>query len=102
MTRITIKSQNQAYFQALQIQMECSNPTEALNHLLMDLKRRGYSFLEGMEYVPAYTVEALPEKPQRAIKGKLQPSQPAFIHPENIPEVDPVIARLVAIGLDDF
>jgi hypothetical protein len=97
MTRITIKSQNQAYFQALQIQMECSNATEALNHLLMDLKRRGYSFLEGMEYVPAYTASALPQKPQKAIKGKVQPAQPAFNHPES----DPVIDRLAYL-LDDF
>lgn len=94
MTRLTVKQQNQAYFSALMIQMECSNPTEALNHLLMDLKRRGYSFLEGMEYVPAYTAEALP---QRAITGKLQPAQPAFNHPES----DPVIDRL-ALLLDDF
>ncbi|MBE9038605.1 hypothetical protein [aff. Roholtiella sp. LEGE 12411] len=51
--RASIRPHLQPYFKALQGQMECDSLTEALNHLLMDLKRRGYSFLEDYQYKPA-------------------------------------------------
>jgi hypothetical protein len=109
MSRITVKSQNLAYFQALQAQMECSNPTEALNHLLMDLKRRGYSFLDGMEYIPQQLelTQATPKvsKPAKYRRPKavkaIAPTQAIELPVLNSGEVDPIIQRMAAL-LEDF
>jgi hypothetical protein len=79
--RASIKPHLQPYFRALQGQMECDNLTEALNHLLMDLKRRGYSFLENYQYKPAISNE----KPQKE-------PLPQYDIPQN---EDPYIRRLL-------
>ena len=109
MSRITVKAQNLPYFQALQAQMECSNPTEALNHLLMDLKRRGYSFLDGMEYIPQQ-LEITPATPKvtktarykkPATLKAIAPTQAVELPTLNSAEVDPIIQRM-AVLLEDF
>ncbi|MBD2438809.1 hypothetical protein [Nostoc sp. FACHB-110] len=85
--RVSIKPHLQPYFRALQEQMECSNPTEALNHLLMDLKRQGYAFLEGYQYKPEIILQ--------------QPKQP--LPQDDIPQnEDPFIQRLLEIGIEEF
>ncbi|MFN6570628.1 hypothetical protein [Dendronalium sp. ChiSLP03b] len=86
--RASIKSHLQPYFRALQGQMECNNTTEALNHLLMDLKRRGYSFLDEYQYKPAIA----PQPPQKE-------SLPQDDIPQND---DPYIRRLIEIGMEEF
>lgn len=106
MSRITIKSQNLAYFQALQAQMECSNATEAINHLLMDLKRRGYSFLDGMEYIPQPLEITQPAPKSRVRKPSpvkaIAPTQP-IEYVLDYGDIDPVIERFIAMGLvEDF
>jgi hypothetical protein len=109
MSRITIKAQNLAYFQALQSQMECSNPTEALNHLLMDLKRRGYSFLDGMEYIPQPLELTQPVPKVSKTARYKKPSTVKAIAPTpltelpvlNSAEIDPIIQRMAAL-LEDF
>ena len=112
MSRITVKTQNLAYFQALQSQMECSNPTEALNHLLMDLKRRGYSFLDGMEYIPQPLEIGQPTPKVSKTARYKKPATIKTIAPTqatellelpvlNNAEVDPIIQKLAAL-LEDF
>ncbi|MCC5638742.1 hypothetical protein LC593_23485 [Nostoc sp. CHAB 5844] len=85
--RASIKSHLQPYFRALQGQMECDSPTEALNYLLMDLKRQGYSFLDDYQYKPVIA-------PQ-------QPREP--LSQDDIPQnEDPFIRRLLEIGIEEF
>lgn len=90
--RASIKPHLQQYFRALQEQMECTNPTEALNHLLMDLKRRGYSFLDDYQYKSAMSND----KPQRVYTVER-------LSQDDIPQnEDPYIRRLLEIGMEEF
>lgn len=91
--RVTIKPHLEHYFKALQAQMECDNPTEVFTYLLTDLKLKGYSFLSEYQYVPQ-----LPQMPQTAP----QPQQ-INLPQDDIPQnEDPVIKKLLALGLEDF
>jgi hypothetical protein len=86
--RITIKPHLRHYFELLQQQMECDNPSEVLNYLLMDLKLKGYSFLADYQYVP--------QLQQPAPKSQRLPQ-------DDIPQnEDPVIRKLLSLGLEDF
>lgn len=85
--RVTIKPHLKHYFELLQQQMECDNPSEVLNYLLMDLKLKGYSFLADYQYVPQV------EQPVQ----KIQPLPQDDI----VQNEDPVIKRLSAL-LEDF
>lgn len=90
--KVTIKPHLKHYFGLLQQQMECDSPTEVLNYLLMDLKLKGYSFLAEYQYVP--------QSPQIATQLTPQ-AQP--LPQDDIPQnEDPVISRLLALGLEDF
>lgn len=86
--RVTIKPHLRHYFDLLQQQLECQDPTEALNYLLMTLKVQGFSFLADYQYVakvqqPPYKPESLPQ--------------------DDIPQnEDPVIKKLLSLGLEDF
>lgn len=85
--RITIKPHLRHYFELLQQQIECDNPSEVLNYLLMDLKLKGYSFLADYQYVPQ----------------SLQPVlQPQTLPQDDIPQnEDPLLKRLSTL-LEDF
>lgn len=95
--RASIKPHLQPYFKALQGQMECDNLTEALNHLLMDLKRRGYSFLEDYQYKPAMCNN----KPQ-SIYTSQQPQREALSQDDIPQNEDPYVRRLLEIGMEEF
>ncbi|MEA5504430.1 hypothetical protein VB735_15160 [Halotia wernerae UHCC 0503] len=99
--RASIRPHLQPYFKALQGQMECQSPTEALNHLLMDLKRRGYSFLEDYQYKPAMS-EGAPctwtvNDKSHSVYTSQQPQREPL--PQNN---DPYIRRLLEIGMEEF
>jgi hypothetical protein len=83
--RATIKKYNQEYFQNIQSQMGCESTSEALNHLLLDLKRRGYSFLNDVTYNHQPITLSLPQ-----IEEDIE-----------VIEVDPVIKKMAAL-LEDF
>lgn len=86
--RVTIKPHLRHYFGLLQQQMECDNPSEVLNYLLMDLKLKGYSFLADYQYIP---------------QSPLPASQPQTLPQDDIPQnEDPVIKKLLSLGLEDF
>lgn len=85
--RTTIKPHLRHYFRLLQEQLECDNPSEVLNYLLMDLKLKGYSFLADYQYVPQ--VEQPASKPQPLPQDDIVQNE------------DPVIKRLSAL-LEDF
>jgi hypothetical protein len=85
--RATIKPHLQPYFRALQEQMECNSPTEALNHLLMDLKRQVYAFIEGYQYKPEIAYQQPPE----------------LLPQDDIPQnEDSFIYRSLEIGMEEF
>ena len=82
--RVSIKPHLRHYFDLLQQQLECQDPTEALNYLLMTLKVQGFSFLDNYQYVP-------------------QVQQPVLTLPQDdiVQNEDPVIKRLSTL-LEDF
>jgi hypothetical protein len=89
-TRVSIKPYLQPYFNALAAQMECSNPSEVLNHILMHLKLQGFSLLSEYQYQPqsVYT----PQPPQKE-------PLPQYDIPQN---EDPYVRRLLEIGMEEF
>jgi len=85
--RATIKKYNQEYFQNIQSQMGCESTSEALNHLLLDLKRRGYSFLNDVTFNHQPIKLSLPQ-----IEENIE---------VEVIEVDPIIKRMATL-LEDF
>lgn len=103
--RISIKKYNRSYLEYLTSQME-SDPTEAVNYLLTELRRVGYSFNSGVTLAV----------------GNLQPTRLTENHelgysiePELNPKTlgstgslmaaltkDPVIEHLLTAGLEQF
>ncbi|MBW4457417.1 MAG: hypothetical protein KME55_34825 [Nostoc indistinguendum CM1-VF10] len=97
LTRVSIKPHLQPFFNALAAQMECSNPSEVLNHILMHLKLQGFSLLSEYQYKPAMSND----KPQSVYAP--QQSQRDPLPQDDIPQnEDPYIRRLLEIGIEDF
>ncbi len=90
--RVTIRSHNRLYLQQLAAQMEC-DCGEALNYLLVELKRVNFSF--NSEINLGININSSVEKPVEP--GQLPMSALAYIN-----ETDPVIERLVPAGLEEF
>lgn len=95
--KVTIKPHLRHYFGLLQQQMECDNPTQVLNYLLMDLKLKGYSLVAEYQYIPQSPQPQPQAQPQSQPQPTLQP-----LPQDDIPQnEDPVIKRLSAF-LEDF
>jgi hypothetical protein len=103
--RISIKKHNQQYLQRLSAQMEV-DPTEAVNYLLTELRRVGYSFnsnvtlavgdfkpsrsTENQEQGHSFEIETKPK--ELGSTGSLM----------NALSKDPVIERILTAGLEVF
>jgi hypothetical protein len=96
--RISIKKHNHQYLNRLCNQMECYDQTEVVNYLLTELKRVNYSFNSqvnlGINVSPEVSTAVL-ETPQLEEPGQHAQSGISYLN-------DPVIERLVALGLDEF
>jgi hypothetical protein len=97
--RVSIKRHNQQYLQRLAAQMEVE-PSEAVNYLLLEIKRVGYSFNSGINLAVgslektqeiATTVEDNPPIPMGSTGSLMRALQN-----------DPVIEKLISVGLDQF
>ncbi len=88
--RISIKKYNRPYLERLASQME-SNPAEAINYLLTELRRVGYSFNSNITLAVGF-------EPMRSIESHdLGYSIEAEVNPK-----DPTIQHLLSVGLEEF
>ena len=95
--RVSIRKHNRTYLERLGWQMECDDPTEVINYLLTELKRIGYSFNAEVSLgIADRSVSSLPIEPT-------EPTEPGQYAMSAFSAVnDPVINRLVGIGLEEF
>ena len=97
--RISIKKHNQPYLQRLSAQME-SDPTETINYLLTELRRVGYSFNSNVTLAVGGT--------QLSSTSDYQPFEEKAVELGSTGslmsalEKDPLIERLISVGLDQF
>lgn len=91
--RVSIRKHNQPYIERLGYQMECDDPSEVINYLLTELKRINYSFNAEVNLginAPTFERESHPTEP-----GQYAMSALSAIN-------DPVVDRLLAVGLEQF
>jgi hypothetical protein len=93
--KVSIKPHNQKYLQILAEQMQVYSYSEIVNYLLLDLQKMGYSF-----------GSPLPNLQQQRLgfKATLEPQLllPESELPREVQEqIDPVIERLVTLGVVD-
>ena len=111
--RVSIKAHHKQYLELISAQMGC-DVAEALNYLIFEIRKTGYSFSSGLLPVSAPTstpvhsarVEAIepPQSPQPLQPiGIFTPYQEVKPAPVSTPMAeDPLIARLVSAGLEQF
>jgi hypothetical protein len=97
--RISIKKHNRQYLQRLSAQMEV-DPNEAVNYLLLELKRIDYSFNSGINLA----VGGLEKTQEIATTAEHYSTVPLGSTGSLMKalENDPVIERLISVGLDQF
>lgn len=103
--RVSIRKSNRPYLERLSAQME-SDPTEALNYLLTELRRVGYSFNSNVTLaVGAYT--PTPSTENHGLGQVIEPE----LNPKTLGSTgslmaaltkDPVIEHLLTAGLEQF
>ncbi len=92
--RVSIKKHNRFYLEQLSAQMEC-DCGEALNYLLVELRRINFSFNSQINL-------GINASPLPVIEKPIEPGQMAMSALSYIADTDPVIERLVSVGLEDF
>lgn len=98
--RISIRKPNRLYLERLASQME-SDPTEAVNYLLMELRRVGYSFNSGVTLAVGGSTENY--ESDRAIEPKVNPKTLGSTGSLMAALTkDPVIEHLLTAGLEQF
>lgn len=103
--RISIRKPNRLYLERLSAQMEC-DPTEALNYLLTELRRVGYSFNSGVTLAVGSLELTRPTENQglgHAIEPELKPKEVGTTGSLFAAVAkDPVIERILTAGLEVF
>ena len=100
--KVTVKRSNQRFLQMISDQME-SDPTEALNYLLTELRRVNFSFnsittLSIAKPLTESSTESLAQTDEACFgTGHLRQ-----IVEKDLSEIDPTIQKLLAVGLDEF
>lgn len=98
--RTSIRKSNQPYLECLSAQMEC-DPTEAINYLLTELRRIGYSFNSGVTLaVGGQTQTAEPDRTtEHQVKAQELGSTGSLMAALSN---DPIIERILTAGLEVF
>lgn len=91
--RISVKPHNRPYIEKIAAQMEINDYSEVINYLLLELKRLGYSFNSQMP-VMCQAKEDIPYTNQFDAV-----SIPSDSLPTPSEQIDPIIQRLVSLGL---
>lgn len=101
--RVSIRKYNRSYLERLGNQMECQDPTEVINYLLTELRRIHYSF----NAEATLTIQVASETFSSELEWE-QPTEPgqyamsAFSAVMDESSSDPVIDRLLTVGLEQF
>lgn len=103
--RVSIRKSNRPYLERLSAQME-GDPTEAINYLLTELRRVGYSFNSGVTLaVGGLEPTRLTENHEQgyAIEPKVNPKELGSTGSLMAAlSNDPVIERILTAGLEVF
>lgn len=106
--KVSIKSYNQQYLHLIGSQMGIDKPSEVINYLLLELKKMGYSFGSPLPQIAQYPMPNAQQQqfePATAMSGlSFVPQSPQAIQEfeQVAEEIDPVINRLLALGLESF
>jgi hypothetical protein len=77
---------------------------EVLSFILWDIKRHGYKYHNGLRVIIP-TTQTPPPQVQPVTQPVTIQAPPPVVEPveaEAVEEIDPVIQRLLSLGLDDF
>lgn len=103
--RTSIRKPNRLYLERLALQME-SDPTEAINYLLTELRRVGYSFNSGVTLAVG-SLETTRSTENHELGYAIEPE----VKPKTLGSTgslmaaltkDPVIERILTAGLEQF
>ncbi|MBW4677780.1 MAG: hypothetical protein KME52_28430 [Desmonostoc geniculatum HA4340-LM1] len=93
--RVSIKSHNRVYLSRIAAQIECDH-TEAINYLLIELRKIGYSF--GANIPSIQQSQMISDSVVKVVSQPL-PTIPDTLPQEVMEEIDPIIERLINLGV---
>lgn len=106
--RLTIPKHHDVYLHSIASQMGCDT-SEALNYLLWELRKSNHQFGDSLPQYQHPQAQQPTEYPQATAMSALswQPQSPQAIRDfeasqELQEEIDPVIERLLSLGLESF
>lgn len=100
--RVSIRKHNQPYLERLSAQME-TDPTEAINYLLTELRRVGYSFNSGVTIAVGGLESSRSIDPDRTIEPETKPQELGCTGSLMAAlSNDPVIEKILTAGLEVF